>query len=62
MINIQTSVSEIADRVLATGRITAADQQGLLSSAQAGHPLSPEDEKKVQQVLKRLKMGLLRVV
>ncbi|MBD2459727.1 hypothetical protein H6G89_01605 [Oscillatoria sp. FACHB-1407] len=56
------TIEEITNRIVASGRITRADERFLLRAATSEQPLSDRDMRQVKHVLDRLKMGLLRVV
>lgn len=59
----QPPIAQVAERVLASGRITALDQNYFLKAALSlENPLSPLEQSKVKQVFDRLQMGLLVVV
>ena len=56
-------IAQVAERVLASGKITAKDQSWFFKAALSlENPLSPSEQSKVEQVFDRLQMGLLRVV
>lgn len=57
-----TLVSQVCDRILASGKITPIDQAQLLQVAKGlDHPLSYEEEGQIKQLVERLRMGLLQV-
>ena len=59
----QPPIAQVAERVLASGKITVKDQGWFLKAALSlENPLSPLEQAKVRQVFDRLQMGLLRVV
>ncbi|MDJ0702733.1 MAG: hypothetical protein QNJ46_05585 [Leptolyngbyaceae cyanobacterium MO_188.B28] len=59
----QPPLAQVAERVLASGKITAWDQSCFLKAALSlENPLSPVEQFKVKQVFDRLQMGLLIVV
>ena len=59
----QLPIAQVAESVLASGKITATDQSCFLQAALSSEdPLSPLDQTKIRQVFDRLQMGLLRVV
>lgn len=61
--NSQNSIGLIADRVIATGKITHIDQVCLFSAAMAlERPLDTIENAKVKQVFDRLQMGLVKVL
>ena len=63
MLCSQAPTSEqIIQRVLTTGKITAADRNWFLKATLSESPLSAQEMKQVQQLFDRLRMGLLKVV
>lgn len=53
---------QIIDRILVSGKITAADRAWFLRAAFSDLSLSAQQLRQVRQVVDRLNMGLLKVV
>ncbi len=53
--------SQIAARIVASGRITRADENYLLHTNLSGSALTLEELDQVRNLIERLQMGLLRV-
>ncbi|MBD2328853.1 hypothetical protein [Alkalinema sp. FACHB-956] len=51
----------VIDRILATGRITLADRTYLMQMGCSDSTLSFQEQDKINQVMQRLQMGLVRV-
>jgi hypothetical protein len=56
------SIEQIADRIIASGRITRADERFFMQAALANVPPSEEEMSHIKRVIDRLHMGLLRVL
>ncbi|HEY9652887.1 MAG TPA: hypothetical protein V6C95_19675 [Coleofasciculaceae cyanobacterium] len=54
-------VHAIADRIIASRRITRTDQNILMSALLSSDTLTPEEQNLVQQIYKDLRLGLIRV-
>lgn len=54
-------VHAIADRIMASRRITRSDQNVLMSALLSSDTLTPEEQHLVQQIYKDLRLGLIRV-
>lgn len=59
---MSTAISQVINRVLASGRITRADESVFLRAMVNDHPLNPEEMNQINHVFDRLQMGLLKVV
>lgn len=59
---IAPTLEQVTSRIVASGKITRADERLLLKAATSDQPISDRDMRLVQRVLDRFKMGLLRVV
>lgn len=59
---LSNTVSQAADRVLNSGKITADDKTVFLRALGEEDPLTTEAMKKINNVMNRLQMGLLKVV
>jgi hypothetical protein len=57
-----TAVSQITHRILASGKITRADQKSLQKITLMNTALSNESEQRIQTLFDRLQMGLIKVV
>ncbi len=57
-----TAVSQITHRILASGKITRADQKSLQKITLMNAALSDESERRIQTLFDRLQMGLIKVV
>ena len=57
-----TSIEQIADRIVASGRITRADERFFLRAALSETPLGEAEMNQINRVLHRLQMGLLKVI
>lgn len=60
--SIAPTIEQVTSRIVASGKITRADERLLLKAATSEQPLSDRDLGQVKKVLDRLKMGLLKVV
>ncbi|AFY64918.1 hypothetical protein [Geitlerinema sp. PCC 7407] len=56
------AVSQITHRILASGKITRADQKSLQKITLMNTALSNESEQRIQTLFDRLQMGLIKVV
>ncbi len=56
------AVSQITHRILASGKITRADQKSLQKITRMNTALSHESERRIQTLFDRLQMGLIKVV
>lgn len=54
--------TQIINRILTSGKITAADRAWFLQATVADHPLNSQELAQVRQIFDRLRMGLLKVV
>lgn len=61
-ISSDNSIEQIAERIIASGRITRADEHFFLRTALSGDPPSDAEMGQIKRVVDRLHMGLLRVV
>lgn len=52
----------VIQRILASGKITAADRIWFLQAMASDIPLNSQEMSQIKQVFDRLKMGLLKVV
>ncbi|MGI0489596.1 hypothetical protein ACN4EK_29620 [Pantanalinema rosaneae CENA516] len=59
---MSTGISQVINRVLASGRITRADETVFLKAMVNEHPLNREEMDQINHVFDRLQMGLLKVV
>lgn len=57
-----SSIGQVIQKILRTGRITAAQQQWLLKANAIGRVLNDEEMQLVKQVCDRLSTGLVKVV
>lgn len=55
-------VHAIADRIIASRRITRTDQNILMSALLSSDTLTLEEQNLVQQIYKDLRLGLIRVI
>lgn len=55
-------VAQVTDRIVASGKITRADETILLRASGSEIPLTPAELEQVRYVMDRLEMGLIRVV
>ncbi|WP_416675717.1 hypothetical protein [Egbenema bharatensis] len=53
---------QIIDRILSSGKITAADRAWFLTATRSNATLTTQQLAQIQQVFDRLRMGLLKVV
>ncbi len=58
----QNTIAQVVERILASGKITRADQVSLQRAMSSENPLSGEESRKIKRVFERLQMGLLKVV
>lgn len=58
----QTSFQQVANQILATRRITRADQNRFMMAALAKDSLSRDEQRLADQVFEALKRGLVKVV
>jgi hypothetical protein len=56
------TLDQATQRILTSGKITAAERLCLLRIGLTDHPIRPQDSAQVQQILDRLHMGLLKIV
>lgn len=56
------AVSQVTHRILASGKITRADQKSLQKITLMNTALSNESEQRIQTLFDRLQMGLIKVV
>ncbi|MBF2079335.1 MAG: hypothetical protein IGR76_12665 [Synechococcales cyanobacterium T60_A2020_003] len=57
-----SSIGQVIQKILRTGRITAAQQRWLLKANAIGQVLNDEEMQLVKQVCDRLSTGLIKVV
>lgn len=58
----QYAIEVLLDRILHTGKVTAADQRNLWWAAKSmERPLSTVEQAKVRQMFERVQLGLLHV-
>ncbi len=57
----QPTIGHIASGILASGRITRADERFFLHATIAETPLSPNEMAMVVKIQNRLRMGLIKV-
>lgn len=58
----QSSLDQVIQKILSTGRITMADQQWLLQANTSSNPLNAQEIQLIQKVCDRLQMGLVKVI
>jgi hypothetical protein len=58
----QSPVTQVTERIVASGKITRADETVLLQASGSETPLTPVELERIRQVMDRLEMGLIRVV
>lgn len=58
----ENTIAQVIERILASGKITRADQISLQRAMSSENPLSVEETRKIKRVFERLQMGLLKVV
>ncbi|HIK29291.1 MAG: hypothetical protein N3E45_15175 [Oscillatoriaceae bacterium SKW80] len=58
----ENTIAQVIERILASGKITRADQISLQRAMSSENPLSVEETHKIKRVFERLQMGLLKVV
>lgn len=59
---LKVRLRETAERIIATGRITRADEKLLFRIATSNHTLPEEETALIQRVFDRLQMGMLKVL
>jgi hypothetical protein len=63
-INIRSAINigQIMRQVIVSGKITPADELVFMRAMVAEDPLTPEDLTTLRQIMRRLDMGLIKVV
>lgn len=56
------TVTQAVDRVLNSGKITAADKTVFMQALGTDDPLTSEEIEQINNLMNRLQMGLLKVV
>lgn len=56
------AIGQIMHRVIASGKVTRADELFFLRALASDTALTPEDIKTLQNLVKRMNMGLIKVV
>ena len=59
---LKVRLRETAERIIATGRITRADEKLLFQIATSNHTLPEEETALIKLVFDRLQMGMLKVL
>lgn len=59
---VSSTSEEVIQRILASGKITAADRTWFLNAMASDLPLTSTEMRQINQVFERLRMGLLKVV
>lgn len=56
------TIGKVIDRIIATGKLTRADQKLLHNLSRIQSSISHEENHKIQRLRERLQMGLLKLI
>lgn len=61
-VNLPTGVDELVEQIIASRRITKADQMRMMSALLSQHCINEREHRQINRVFEGLRSGLIRVV